>query len=127
VATLFISHRFAEQPDADRLRQQLGSRWRILTHAVSREAAATWQEECRQLIQRADAVVCIVGDRTAESPNVDWELETALASGTEVIPVRAERSVAPALPASLVARRSGLLEAGDLPARLDEVAFERTG
>ena len=124
---MFLSHRFAEQAEADRLAAQLRPRWTVVTHAVTPEAATTWQRDCRPLIGRADAVVCIVGDRTAESTNIDWEIETALARGVPVIAVRSPEAIAPALPAPLAARGSRLLETIELPTRLDEVALERAG
>ena len=99
----------------------------MVTHAVEPQAAGTWQHECERLIRQADAVVCIVGDTTAGSPNVEWELEQALRHGAPVLAVRAPAAPAPALPAPLAARRAPLLEPDDLPARLDEVVLERTG
>jgi hypothetical protein len=127
VATLFISHRFPEQGYADQLERTLEPGWTVRTHAVSPDAAGTWRDDCRLLIQGADAVLCIVGDTTADSPNVDWELETAMTGGAPVLAVRAPGSVAPRLPAPLAARRARLLEPEELPARLDEVALERAG
>jgi hypothetical protein len=121
---VFISHRRAEQADADRLVDRLGGRWRVVTHAVSPAAAETWQQACRRLLGDADAVVCIVGDDTAASPNVEWELKTAIELGRPVIPVRAQGSATPDLPTPLT---GPLIEDDDLPARLDEVALERAG
>jgi hypothetical protein len=127
VARVFVSYRYPEHGDAQRLRERLGARWEVLTHAVKPDAAATWQAECRRLIAEADAVVCIVGDGTAGSPNVEWELETAIALDRPVLAVRGEHASAPALPAPLAARGSALLAPQDLPRRLDEVALERAG
>jgi hypothetical protein len=127
VARVFVSYRYPEHGDAQRLRARLGERWEVLTHAVTPEAAATWQAECRRLIMEADAVVCIVGDGTAGSPNVEWELETAIALGRPVLAVRAQSATAPALPAPLAARGGTLFAPDALPRRLDEVALERAG
>jgi nucleoside 2-deoxyribosyltransferase len=127
VGNVFVSHRVAEQDDADHLREMLRGRWDVVTHAVSPAEAETWQRECRRLIESADAVIVIVGDRTAESSNVDWELETALGLARPVLAVRAARSARPALPAPIVARGSALLEPDAVLSRLDEVALERTG
>jgi nucleoside 2-deoxyribosyltransferase len=127
VGRVFLSHRLADQADADRLRGRLDGPWTVLTHTVSPAAAATWQDECRRLIDETDVVICIVGDTTAASPNVAWEIETALARGTPVIAVRAERSMAPSLPAPLEARGYMLVDPKDAETRLDEVALERAG
>ena len=124
VARVFVSYRHPDSAAAERLRSELEPEWRVITHAVSPERAATWQDECMRLIGDADAMICVVGDTTAASPNVDWEIETALARGIRVLPFRAERSVEPALPRALAGQR--LLELAELAARLDEVALERT-
>lgn len=127
MGTVFISHRRSEQRDADALIDRLSGRWRVLTHAVDPEAADTWQAECSRMIGESDAVVCVVGPRTALSPNVDWELETAAALGRPVIAVRGADAGTPDLPAPLAARGARLREAHELRALLDEVAFERAG
>jgi hypothetical protein len=127
VVRVFVSYRYPEHSDAQRLRERFGARWEMLTHAVKPDASATWKAECRRLIAEADAVVCIVGDGTAASPNIEWELETAIAFGRPVLAVRAEPAAAPALPAPLAARGSALIAPEDLPRRLDEVALERAG
>jgi TIR domain len=127
VGRVFLSYRYPEREDAWRLRDRLGPSWEVLTHAVKPDASETWQGECRRLIAGADAVVCIVGSGTAESPNVDWELETAIALGRPVLAMRGEGAAAPALPAPLAARGDGLLEPESLSRQLDEVALERAG
>ena len=127
VSTVFLSHRRGEKDDADALTKQLQGRWEVVTHAVDPAAAATWQADCRRLIAAADAVVCIVGPDTALSPNVDWELETALLLGRPVIAARAAAAPAPRLPAPLAARGARLHEPRELPERLDEVALEHAG
>lgn len=125
--TLFISYRRAEQDDADELRRDLAGRIRVTSHTVTPAAAATWREECQRLIRSADAVVCIVGDQTAESPNVDWELETAFRIDRPVLAVRAGESVDPELPEPLADHRCSLLEPDDLRLRLEALAYERAG
>jgi hypothetical protein len=124
VGTVFVSHRRPEQADADRLAERLGPAWRILAHPVVATAADTWQADCRRLIGEADALICIVGDGTADSPNVTWELQTALALGRPVLALRAEAAAAPALPSPL---RGPLVEPADLPGRLDAVTLSRAG
>ena len=123
VARVFVSYRHADSAMAERLKRELEPRWTVLTHAASPERAVTWQEECSRLICEADAMICVVGDTTAASPNVDWEIETALARATPVLPLRADGSVEPTVPAPLAGRK--LLEPQEVAARLDEVALER--
>lgn len=125
--SVFVSHRRPEQADADRLGKRLGARWRLLSHPVARAASETWQHECRRLIETADAVVCIVGDTTAASPNVDWELETARRAGRPVIAMRSPHAAAPVLPAALAASGEALIEPGDVDTRLEEAVLERAG
>lgn len=127
MGTVFVSHRATEQADADRLREGLEPHWAVVTHPISPEGATTWREECRRLIASADAVIVIIGDRTAESPNVGWELQTALERGMPVLAVRAEHADAPPLPGPVVARVRELLEPEDLLTRLGEVSLERAG
>jgi hypothetical protein len=124
VGTIFLSYRRAEEPDADALRARIGER-RLVSHSASPGAAATWQDECRELLRTASAVVCIVGNGTALSPNVEWELETALGLGLPVVGVRSAASPSPPLPAPLAARGLDLVELEDAAERLDEVAYER--
>jgi hypothetical protein len=123
VARVFVSYRHADSAMAEWLKRELEPRWTVLTHAASPERATTWQDECLRLIGDADAMICVVGDTTAASPNVDWEIATALARGTPVLPLRADGSVGPALPRPLTGQ--ALLEPQELAARLDEVALER--
>jgi nucleoside 2-deoxyribosyltransferase len=127
VGSVFLSHRYPERDDARWLRERLGAEWRVLTHAVTPEAAETWRAECRRLITEADAIVCIVGTSTAESPNVAWELKTALAVGRPVIAASSASAESPELPAPLAARGTPLLALEDVPRRLEEVALERAG
>jgi TIR domain len=124
VGTVFLSHRRTEQADAEAIARRLGDRWRIVTLPVR---PAAWQDAYRELVSRADAVVCIVGERTAESPNVGWELETALELGRPLLAVRSAAAPAPRLPAPLAARRIPLIEADDVAARLAEAVYERAG
>lgn len=127
MAAIFVSTRRTEQPDLAMLEERLGARWEILTHAVSPAAEATWRDECRRLIGAADAVVCIVGDATAASPNVDWELETALLMNRPVVAMRSPRARDPRLPAPLAAAGHTLVEAGAIARRLEALLYERAG
>ena len=98
MGTVFVSSRTTEKADVEGLEAALGQRWALLRHAVTPAAEASWRNECRRLIEAADVVVCVVGETTAESPNVEWELEVALAIGRPVVAVRASAAVAPRLP-----------------------------
>jgi hypothetical protein len=124
VRTVFLSYRRTEQPDADAIARRLGDRWRIVTLPTKPDA---WQDEYHDLVREAVAVVCIVGEHTADSPHVDWELETAFELGRPVIAARSPGSPAPRMPAPLAARGSTPIETDDVAARLAEVAYERTG
>jgi hypothetical protein len=124
VRTVFLSYRWTERPDADAIARRLGNRWRIVTLPNKPDA---WQDEYRELVREADAVVCIVGEHTADSPHVDWELETAFEFGRPAIPVRSPGAPAPRMPAPLAARGSALIEPDEVATRLAEVAYERTG
>jgi hypothetical protein len=44
-----------------------------------------WRESCRRLIGAADALVCLAGPTTSESPNVAWELEEATRCGIPIL------------------------------------------
>jgi hypothetical protein len=127
VPTVFVSHRHHEQDDADHLRARLGGRWRVVSHPVTADAAEIWQSTCRRLIGESDAVVCIVGDRTAESPNIEWELERAGELGRPLFAMRARAAAAPALPRALATRGMTLLEPDELEARLRILVPERVG
>jgi MTH538 TIR-like domain (DUF1863) len=122
---VFVSMRQTEQPDLAIVEAELGERWELLTHAVSPAAEATWRDECRRLIGTADAVVCIVGDETAESPNVDWELEIALSASVPVVAMRSPRARDPRLPAPLAVTGHPLVDPEAVAQRLEALVYER--
>jgi hypothetical protein len=125
VGTVFLSFRSPETEDAAQIRALLEPRWTVLTHPVSRAARDTWRRDCERMIGEADAMICIVGEHTAESENVDWELQQALERRRiPVIAVRAQKRDAPMLPERLGGAE--VLERAALPGRLDEVSLERT-
>jgi TIR domain len=119
VGTVFLSYRRTEQPDADAIARRLGDRWRIVSLPAK---LGEWQDRYRELVRTADAVVCIVGEHTADSPHVDCELETAFELGRRVIAMRSPGTPAPRVPTPLAG--STLIEPDDVAARLAVV--ERT-
>jgi hypothetical protein len=105
---LFLSFMSRDREDANRLRRRLEQTrdgWRVDVYPRKRVSPEAWQKGVKGLIEFADAVVCLIGDETAASENVKWEIETALSYEKRVVPVSLGSFPVKSLPAPLRDRR----------------------
>jgi len=67
----------------------------------------------RELLQRAEMIVCVIGQHTASNPWVQWELDTATALGKTAVGLRIDSDAA--IPESLKSSLILSLDHGQVP------------
>jgi TIR domain len=85
---VFISYRRPDRGQAQRLQAASRSVSGLEFYSFPYDQAKSgtdWRETCRELIRHADAIVCLVGPGTADSPHVAWELDEASKRGLPII------------------------------------------
>ena len=95
---IFVSYRTDDAPAREELERGVTQRWKerwsfkaVAQDGREDESASTetsWRDECEALIKDSVAVVCLVGNTTAESQNIEWEIQTAIASQKPILAIR---------------------------------------
>jgi hypothetical protein len=126
---IFVSrvsvHDGARAELAEALARRHGGRWQLDVFPTDGRWDADWRFECEHRIRACDAMIVLVGEGTADSAPVDWEVRTALAFARPVLALRIEDGDHP-LPRALVEANvepaEGTLEAA--AAILDELLVD---
>ena len=110
---VFISFHVDDEAQVDLLRSQAKNEnydLEFRDYSVKEPFDEKWRTNCKQRIAQTSAVVCMIGENTAERPAVNWELEEAYRQGKKVIGVRIYRDKNHAIPKVLKDNKAPILE-----------------
>ena len=94
IRNVFISFHVDDEAQVNLLRSQSKSEdfdIAFRDYSVKEPFDEKWKSQCRERIAQTSAMVCMIGEHTAERPSVIWELEEAYKQGKKVIGVRIYR------------------------------------
>jgi hypothetical protein len=81
---VFLSYTTTDKPWAERLRGDV-RRWLPNTAVIDFPPLpgpdSTWKTVVEEMLRKSDAVICLVGARTATSEPIDWELRRSAELG----------------------------------------------
>lgn len=93
VRNVFISFKIEDEAQVNLLRHQakegLGIEFR--DYSVKEPFDEKWKTNCKERIAQTSALICFIGEKTAESEAVNWEIKEAYRQGKKVIGVRIYR------------------------------------
>jgi len=93
IRNVFISFKIEDEAQVNLLRHQakegLGIEFR--DYSVKEPFDEKWRTNCREKMALTSTLICFIGEKTAESKAVNWEIEEAYRQGKKVIGVRIYR------------------------------------
>lgn len=126
VRNVFISFHIDDKAQVDLLRAQArGERFDLefRDYSVKEPFDEKWKTNCRERISQTSALICMIGEKTAQREAVIWETNEAYRQGKKVIGVRIYRNENHPIPAPLVEHNARVVN-WDL-ARISRLLEER--
>jgi hypothetical protein len=94
IRNVFIAFHVDDEAQVNLLRSQSKSEDFDIVfrdYSVKEPFDEKWKSQCKERIARTSALICMIGEHSAERPAVIWELEEAYGQGKKVIGVRIYR------------------------------------
>lgn len=113
VRNVFISFHIDDEAQVNLLRHQakdneFGLEFR--DYSVKEPFDEKWKTNCRERISRTSALICMIGEKTAQREAVIWEIEEAYRQGKKVIGVRIHRDKHHPIPKPLLEHNAPIVE-----------------
>jgi hypothetical protein len=125
IRNVFITFHIDDEAQVNFLRSQAKSGdydIEFRDYSVKEPFDEKWRTQCRERISQTSAVICMIGEHTAERPAVNWELEESYRQGKKVIGVRIYRDQNHPIPEPLKVHEARIInwDLSELRSFLDE-------
>jgi hypothetical protein len=113
IRNVFITFHVDDEAQVNLLRSQSKSEDFDIVfrdYSVKEPFDEKWKSQCKERISQTSAVICMIGENTAERPAVNWELEEAYKQGKKVIGVRIYRDQNHPIPEPLKAHGARIID-----------------
>ena len=113
VRNVFISFHIEDEPQVNLLRYQAkDNQFGIIfrDYSVKEPFDEKWKTNCREKIAQTSALICMIGEKTAQREAVLWEIEEAYRQGKKVIGVRIYRDKNHPIPKPLLEHNAPIVE-----------------
>lgn len=94
IRNVFISFHIDDEAQVNLLRAQAknqGFDIKFRDYSVKEPFDEKWKTNCRERIAQTSALICMIGEKTAQREAVVWEIDEAYRQGKKVIGVRIYR------------------------------------
>lgn len=113
IRNVFISFHIDDETQVNLLRHQakdneFGLEFR--DYSVKEPFDEKWKTNCRERISKTSALICMIGEKTAQREAVIWEIEEAYRQGKKVIGVRIHRDKHHPIPRPLLEHNAPIVE-----------------
>ena len=113
VRNVFISFHINDEPQVNLLRAQAKSEQfdiEFRDYSVKEPFDEKWKTNCRERISQTSALICMIGEQTAQREAVNWEIEETYRQGKKVIGVRIYRHENHRVPRPLLEHGAPIVE-----------------
>lgn len=113
IRNVFISFHIDDEAQVNLLRAQAKSEQfeiEFRDYSVKEPFDEKWKTNCRERIAQTSALICMIGEETAQREAVNWEIEEAYRQGKKVVGVRIYRDRNHAVPRSLLEQGAPIVE-----------------
>lgn len=113
IRNVFISFHVDDEAQVNLLRTQARSeRFDIefRDYSVKEPFDEKWKTNCRERIAQTSALICMIGEKTAQREAVIWEINEAYRQGKKVIGVRIYRDKNHPIPRPLLEHNAPIIE-----------------
>lgn len=110
---VFISFHVNDEAKVDLLRSQSKNEKydiEFRDYSVKEPFDEKWKTNCRQRIAQTSVVVVMIGEKTAERPAVNWEVEEAYRQGKKVVGIRIYRDKNHEIPKAMRDKKAPILD-----------------
>ena len=113
VRNVFISFNMDDEAQVNLLRYQakdneFGIEFR--DYSVKEPFDEKWKTNCKERIAQTSALICMIGENTAQREAVIWEIEEAYRQGKKVIGVRKHRDQDHPIPKPLLEHNAPIID-----------------
>ena len=112
IRNVFISFSVNDEAQVDLLRAQAKSQRfdvEFRDYSVKEPFDEKWKTSCRERIAQTSALICMIGEKTAQREAVVWEISEAYRQGKKVIGVRIYRDKNHSIPQPLLEQNAPIV------------------
>lgn len=113
VRNVFISFNIDDEAQVNLLRHQAKDnefRLEFRDYSVKEAFDEKWKTNCKERIAQTSALICMIGERTAQREAVIWETKEAYRQGKKVIGVRIHRDKDYPIPKPLLEHNAPIVD-----------------
>ena len=113
VRNVFISFNIEDEAQVNLLRHQAKDnefRLEFRDYSVKEPFDEKWKTNCKERIAQTSALICMIGERTAQRDAVIWEIKEAYSQGKQVIGVRIHRDKNHPIPKPLLEHNAPIVD-----------------